>query len=106
MVETTGYVSAVGIVVADTDRMYVGSMGHNILSKVLVECGNGRGIWRVDGGLSRLPGDELKKNGAMWLVLGSCYPITVHTKEAPTHWSLTDIPARIGMFCYDTTVAT
>jgi len=89
MIETTGYVSAVGIVVADTDRMYVGSMGHNILSKVLVECGNGRGIWRVNGGLSRLPEMSRRKTGRCGLFLAAAIQsLSIPRKHPPIGASL------------------
>ena len=43
MVETIYYVSAISI-----SRMR--SLDHGVLSKVLVECRNGREIFRVNGG--------------------------------------------------------
>lgn len=89
MVETIRYVCVLGIVVADVDRMYVRSTGHNIQPEVLIEYRKGREIWRVDGGLFRTSEEE----GRCGLFCGGCCPITVQTKEAPTHRSLPEIAA-------------
>ena len=48
-VETIGYVAAVGITTAQFDRVRICSVGHDALSKMLVEGRNGVVIFRGIG---------------------------------------------------------
>ena len=44
-------VAAIGIAVAEVDRLCKYSLGHDSLPKILVVCRNGRGVRRVNGGV-------------------------------------------------------
>ena len=45
------YVATVVIVVAVVGRLCKYSLGHDALSIILAVCRNGRGVWRVNGGV-------------------------------------------------------
>ena len=47
-------VVAVGIVVAEVDRLYVGCLGHCALSKISVVRRNDRGMCSIDRGFTKL----------------------------------------------------
>ena len=48
---TPDCVAAVGIAVAEVDRLRKCSLGHDAMSKIFVVCRNGRRVWRVNGGV-------------------------------------------------------
>ena len=69
--ETIGYAAAVDIVVAEFDRVRICSVGHDALSKMLVEGRNGAIIFRGIGvsQLIKLSASGTKESRAMWLVV-------------------------------------
>jgi len=70
-VETIGYVAAVGITIAQFDRVRICSVGPDALSKMLVEGRNGVVIFRGIGvpQLIKPPASGTKESRAMWLVV-------------------------------------
>jgi len=61
-------VAAVGIVVAEFDRLKVCTLGHDALSKMLVKCRKGTAVCKGIRGVYEMVGRAGEK-GAMWLVL-------------------------------------
>lgn len=67
IVETTYYVTTVGIIVTDVNGLCMRSVGHGALSKISVEGGN-ETVNRSDiRGVYRLSVNRAEKSGAMWL---------------------------------------
>ena len=63
VVETTDYVAAVGITVADVNRLHLGSLGYEILFKNEVEYRNGGAICRGIWGVYEDPATRAKERG-------------------------------------------